>query len=79
MNIDIKCFASLSDDATCSYDHTKTVSVEGDDATARTVADTISLRQDDVAFVFINGKRATIDNQLTNGDRVAFVPAVGGM
>ena len=79
MNIDIICFASLSDDVTCSYDQTKTVSVDGNDATARTVADTINLRQDDVAFVLINGERATIDNQLSDGDRVAFVPAVGGM
>lgn len=79
MNIDITCFASLSNDTSCSYDQIKTVSVDRDDVTARMVADTISLRQDDIAFVFINGKRATIDNQLTDGDRVAFVPAVGGM
>ena len=79
MNIDITCFASLSNDTTCSYDQTKTVSVDRDDATARMVADTISLGHDDIAFVFINGKRATIDNRVTDGDRVAFVPAVGGM
>jgi molybdopterin converting factor small subunit len=79
MKIDVTCFASLSNDMTCSYDQTKTVSVESDNATARMVADTISIRHEDVAFIFINGKRATIDNQLTDGDRVAFVPAVGGM
>ena len=79
MNVDVTCFASLSNDITCSYDQTRTVALEKDDATARVVADAICLRQEEIATVFVNGRRAMLDNRLADGDRVAFVPAVGGM
>ena len=32
-----------------------------------------------IALVFVNHRRSTLDQRLTDGDRVAFAPHVGGM
>ncbi len=79
MNVSITCFATLSNDDTCRFDRRRVITVCGESPTARTVAQENRIPQSQIATVFVNGKRTTIDHQLAEGDRVAFVPAVGGM
>jgi molybdopterin converting factor small subunit len=79
MNISVKCFSSLHNGDTCRHDRDHTVSLSSETSTVKTLADHVRVPEQDIALVFVNGRRAEIDNHLADGDRVAFVPAVGGM
>jgi molybdopterin converting factor small subunit len=79
MKIDVKCFASLSIDDTCRHDQLRSITLGGDNATVANLIKQVRLPEKEIATVFVNGRRSGIDDRLTDGDRVAFVPAVGGM
>lgn len=38
----------------------------------------LNIRPEDLKLIFVNGVHAEPDRILNDGDRVAFVPAVGG-
>jgi len=79
MNVEIICFATLSNGTTCRFDQSRTVSLNSEPPTARSLARENQIPEGHIATILVNGKRATIDHRLSDGDRVAFVPAVGGM
>ena len=79
MNVNVKCFSSLSNSDGCRYDQARTVVLESDTATVKMLADQVNVVENDVALVFVNGRRSAIEEPLAEGDRVAFVPAIGGM
>ena len=79
MNVDIVCFATLSNGTNCSYDKSRTVSLNDDKSTARALVRDTHIPEEVIATILINGRRASLDQRLHEGDRVAFVPAVGGM
>lgn len=79
MNISVKCFSSLHNGDTCRHDRGHTISLSNETSTVKMLADRVRIPEQDIALVFVNGRRAEIDNNLADGDRVAFVPAVGGM
>ena len=79
MNVDILCFSSLANDGTCRYDRTRSVYLDDETASARSLAQAARIPEADIATVFVNGRRSPLEHRLTEGDRVAFVPAVGGM
>ncbi|BBO68950.1 hypothetical protein DSCA_28800 [Desulfosarcina alkanivorans] len=79
MKISVKCFSSLHNGDTCRHDRGRTVSLTGGTTTAKTLADHVRIPERDIALVFVNGRRTGIGKRLADGDRVAFVPAVGGM
>jgi len=79
MNVDIICFATLSNGSTCRFDQSRTVSIDNESPTARSLAHASQIPESEIATILVNGKRAAIDHRLNEGDRVAFVPAVGGM
>jgi molybdopterin converting factor small subunit len=79
MQISVKCFSSLANEDTCRHDQGKTISLSGDTATVKNLAQQVEIPEQEIHTVFINGKRSELDNRLSDGDRVAFVPAVGGM
>jgi len=79
MKINIKCFASLSTDDTCRHDQPRSITLDGDNATVGSLIDHVRIPQNDIATVLVNGRRSGVDCRLADGDRVAFVPAVGGM
>ena len=78
MNIDLKCFSSLANMESCRYDQASTISLS-DNATARDLARHANIQEEEIHTVFINNRRSALDHSLSDGDRVAFVPAVGGM
>ena len=79
MNVNVKCFSSLSNSDGCRYDQARTVGLESETATVKTLAEEVNVSENDVALVFVNGRRSAIGEPLAEGDRVAFVPAIGGM
>jgi molybdopterin converting factor small subunit len=55
------------------------VTLTANHANAGDVAERLAIAAEDIALVFVNGRRAGLDAALANGDRIAFAPAVGGM
>jgi molybdopterin converting factor small subunit len=43
------------------------------------LADQARVPEEAISLVFVNGRRSDFDQRLSDGDRVAFAPAVGGM
>lgn len=79
MDITVKCFATLSDPIRCAHDAATSVTLTANHANAGDVAERLAIAAEDIALVFVNGRRAGLDAALADGDRIAFVPAVGGM
>jgi len=78
MNVNVKCFSTLSDNKNCTYDHSAQFDLK-EAATVENLAQRIPVTKADISLVFVNGKRAAFDTALSEGDRVAFVPPTGGM
>lgn len=79
MKINVKCFASLSNDDTCRHDQARSISIGADNATVGSLLQHVQVHQKEIATVFVNGRQSGLDDRVSDGDRVAFVPAVGGM
>lgn len=73
MQIEVRCFATLSP-------HTpKGNRLDLPDwTTAEEAMHILNIRPEDLKLIFVNGVHAEPDRILNDGDRVAFVPAVGG-
>ena len=79
MKVTVKCFSTLADGDHCRYDRSRMISMEKDAARVDQLAQQISISEKDGSVVFVNGKHASLDSTLSEGDRVAFVPPTGGM
>jgi molybdopterin converting factor small subunit len=79
MEVNVKCFASLSSDDSCRHDQLRSITLGSDNATVENLIDQVQLPKNEIATVFVNGRRSGMEDRLADGDRVAFVPAVGGM
>jgi molybdopterin converting factor small subunit len=79
MKVNISCFSTLSNPTSCRHDQTTPVVVQDPAATVRSVARQVQVPEDQIALVFVNHRRSTLDQPLSDGDRVAFAPHVGGM
>ena len=73
MQIEVRCFATLSP-------HTPKGNRLDlpDGTTAEEAMHILNIRPEDLKLIFVNGVHAEPDRTLNDGDRVAFVPAVGG-
>ena len=78
MIINMTCFAGLSKKYDCDYDKTTPMELESG-ATVRTLIEAYGVSDRDIKIAFVNGKRTDPDKALSHGDRVALVPATGGM
>ena len=78
MKVNMKCFATLVDVGSCNFDDgTVYELMEG-----QTVEDLIAaagLQEADVKIAFVNSKKVGFDTVLSEGDRIGFAPATGGM
>jgi molybdopterin converting factor small subunit len=78
MKVQFRCFASLPEKYECDY----TDGAEHEIRPGERVEDFASrleISEKDVKIIFVNGKRATKDTILNDGDRLAFAPSVAGM
>jgi sulfur carrier protein ThiS len=78
MKINMTCFASLSQTYDCDYDRATPIELERG-ATVKTLLEASGISDRDVKIAFVNGKSAGPGKTLNDGDRVALVPATGGM
>ncbi len=79
MKVNISCFSTLSNHASCRHDQTTSVVAQDNAVRVRSLARQVQVPEDQIALVFVNNRRSTLDQQLSGGDRVAFAPYVGGM
>ena len=78
MRVNIKCFAGLSKRHDCDYRTAIELDVpEG--GNVRDAAKSLGIGDDEVKFVFVNGKRFGMGAPMADGDNVTLVPATGGM
>lgn len=78
MSILIRCFAGLGEDTGCDYrQDTRLDATPG--ATVEKVMASAGISPERVHMVFLNGRRASLNDPVGDGDRLAFAPPVGGM
>ncbi|MCG8531607.1 MAG: MoaD/ThiS family protein [Desulfovibrionales bacterium] len=73
MQIEIKCFATLSD-----FTPENGVLDVAEGTTVQNVISHLGMNGDDVKIMFVNGKHQSLETVLTEGDRLGLFPAVGG-
>jgi len=78
MQVETKCFATLADKETCDYRNSTSYDL-AEGQTVGHLADMAGVTRADIKTIFVNGRHADLDTMLSHGDRVGFVPAVGGM
>ena len=78
MNVNVKCFASLSVTGECDYMESSVQEINADDS-VKTLVDRLGMPAEKVEIVFVNGRKSDLNAKLSDGDRVGLFPAVGGM
>ena len=78
MKINLKCFADLAKEYDCDYREPTALEVT-ESANVDDVLRARGVNQDRVKIVFVNGRSVDATRSLSDGDRVALVPATGGM
>lgn len=77
MSVHVKISTTLRDYVP-DYEPTRGLDVEGSGRTAESLALSLGIPLTEIKFVMINGRQLPMQTELTNGDRVAYFPAVGG-
>jgi len=78
MQVETKCFATLANEESCDYKQTTAYDL-AEGQTVGHLADMAGVARDNIKTIFVNGRHADLNTRLSHGDRVGFVPAVGGM
>ena len=78
MKVNLKCFATLVDVGSCNFDN-GTVYALKDGQTVEDLIEASGLLKEDVTIAFVNSRKVGFDAVLSEGDRIAFAPATGGM
>lgn len=73
MNITVKLFATLRSGR---FEEGGLDLDEG--ATVRSVIETLAIRPDDAAIIFVNGRHAEPESRLSAGDTLSVFPPIGG-
>ena len=78
MDIDLVCFSKFVNEATCDYTNATRYRLP-DGGTVADLATQAGIDHGDVKIAFVNRRIASLDTELSDGDRVGLAPAVGGM
>ena len=78
MNVELKCFATLVDPATCDFRESTTYEI-GEGHTVGDLINIAGIAREDVKIAFVNSRVVGLDTVLSDGDRIGLAPAVGGM
>jgi len=78
MKINLKCFATLVEPGTCDF-HDSTAYTLAEGQTVADLAREAGIADEDIKIAFVNSRVVGLDSVLSDGDRVGFAPAVGGM
>ena len=74
--IDVRLFANLT--AGAGHDRTEFQVIASPGLTVRGLAEQEAIGLADIQMILVNGRRASIDTPLVDGDRLGLFPAVGG-
>ena len=78
MRVYVKCFATLVNKDACDYRQRQAYDL-ADGQTVAHLAERAGVAGEDVKIAFVNNRKAPLEAELFDGDRVGLVPAVGGM
>ena len=78
MKVQLKCFSKLVNPDTCDFRESTPYELE-DGGTVGELAERAGVAREDVKIAFVNSRKVDLDAPLSQGDRVALTPAVGGM
>ena len=78
MKVNLKCFATLVDVGSCNFDDGTVYDLK-EGKTVEDLIEAAGLLKEDVKIAFVNSRKAGFDAVLSEGDRIAFAPATGGM
>jgi len=78
MKVDLRCFATLANGETCDYKRPTAYELK-DGHTVADLAVSAGIAAENIKIAFVNGRQADHGTMLADGDRVGFVPPVGGM
>lgn len=73
MLISVKCYATLR-----GYQPEDGALEVEESASVRTVLQKLGLPGEEAKVVFVNGRHASLDHALNEGDKIALFPSVGG-
>ncbi len=78
MEVSVRCFAGLSKKHDCDFNEDTRIDLtEG--ATISNLLVLAGVPESEVKTIFVNGKIVRANRPLREGDRVALMPATGGM
>ena len=78
MNVNLKCFSSLSNPDSCNFNGSTTY-VLNEGQTVEDLIQRAGIAPGDVRIAFVNHRKSNLSTILSHGDRVGLAPATGGM
>jgi sulfur carrier protein ThiS len=78
MNVNIKCFTTLSKEQVCDQHGSKPYEIR-DGATVKDLVKKLEFDPDDIQIIFVNNREVELGHVLSSGDQVALSPKTGGM
>lgn len=78
MKVDLKCFSTLVRPETCDFKDSTSYELT-DGQTVEDLMKLADINKKDVKIIFVNSRIVDSGTPLTDGDKVGFAPAAGGM
>ena len=73
MDIDVTLFPPLRENR-----FSRSTVTLAESATVQSVLDKLVIDRDQVESIYVNGREATFEQRLNTGDRITFLPFIGG-
>jgi molybdopterin converting factor small subunit len=73
MDVEVTLFPPLRENR-----FSKSTLTLAESATVQSLLDKLVIDRDQVESIYVNGKEATFDQHLNTGDRITFLPFIGG-
>ena len=78
MNVNLKCFAELSEGDVCDYTGSDQYEIsEGE--TVESLVDRLGMPKEEIKIIFLNNKIVDFDAVLRDGDQLGLAPPVAAM
>jgi len=78
MKVSLKCFSTLVNPATCSFEKSTTYDLD-EGQTLQDLVQRAGIDGEDVKIAFVNSRKVGLDTVLSDRDQIGLALAVGGM
>ena len=78
MNVEIKCFATLSGKGACNFKTPVSINLPNQ-SKVKDALSKLGMSQGDVKLAFVNSRSVDVETPLAEGDKIGLFPPVGGM